>query len=202
MCLGIWVQQLEWNQGSWAPECLWLEELERPKHVCTVCRCIRQCDITGCIKLHQPASRKSSLVDNYWSAHRSGLYLKETWGSESWMLQGLGSPCQVLERPWSLGVGYWRGPRSEPATDGTHGCMCVCVCAWGSWETRGAGPATERTECVTRVSGGIRMYRGMYIGIYFSLTGFHPEQSDWIIVVWLAMRMCIYISCVCACWEE
>lgn len=43
------------------------------------------------------------------------------------------------------GVGYWRDPRSEPATGRMHGCICVCVFVCEAvGRPREPAPATEQ----------------------------------------------------------
>lgn len=150
------MQQLEWDQGSQGPPRLRWEELERPEHVCLACRCVCRCVSTS---VHQARlagwrGRTRGSADGPWRGHRNGLDPGETGESESWILEGPGVAGQALERPWGLGVGYWRGHRSEPASRPCVACVHVSMHKVAG-RSGGPGPATEQSECARMVTGGI-----------------------------------------------
>ena len=85
------------------------------------------------------------MADRYWSGRRSGPDPEETRGSGSWILEGPGGPCQVLERPWGLGV-VTGGPLdlNQILVGRTTACVCVSV-REAAGTPGGPGPATEQT---------------------------------------------------------
>lgn len=81
-----------------------------------------------CIKLDWLASRTRGSADGYWSGHKAGLDPGETRGSESWLPEGPGGPCQLLERPWRL---EWATEGvidlNQPVKHVLHVCKCLCM---------------------------------------------------------------------------
>lgn len=80
----------------------------------------------------------------------------------SWLLQGLQGPILATQEIVGLGVGYWRGHRSESATGGTHLHVYLCM--------RLGGPrlATEKAE-----------YARMAAGVFVCVCRSEYQQLQW-----------------------
>lgn len=132
---GIWGskwQGLVWDHRAEGLMCLGCSSW-RDQSACALCVYVRLC-ICEQTPSWTNSGQAKYLGAGYLSGCDSGLDTQETWGSQSWLLEGQGGPSQLLGRPQCLGFGYPWDTRSGPDTRETS----VCVSTWGNWEISGS----------------------------------------------------------------